>query len=121
MIRFPFITLLLFSFPFLSLAQNNPILAAGNITNLSVAQQKISFATQNAFGEIIVYSPNIIRVRLDKKKLGKDFSYAVVTSPKTTKTTITQRENEIEILTDSLKVIVGKSPFNVGFIPVMVR
>lgn len=107
--------LLLFVSPTLANAQTNPVLSAGNLTNVQVDGQKISFTTQNAFGEVIIYSPAIVRVRLDKKNLGRDFSYAVVAKPQSTKTNITQNDREITILTDSLKTIISKKPFAVAF------
>jgi alpha-glucosidase len=55
-------------------------------------QQDIAFKTTNAYGKIIVYSPSIIRVRLDKKPITGDFSYAVVGEPQKTKTSITQND-----------------------------
>ena len=115
MIRSYISTILFLAAPFFSLAQTNPVLSAGNITSVKIDGQKIVFDTQNAKGEITVYSPTVIRVRLDKKALEKDFSYAVVAQPQTTKTNITQSENEISITTDSLKTIVSKKPFAVAF------
>ncbi len=101
--------------PFVTNAQTNPVLSAGNITSVKIENQKIGFKTDHAFGEIIVYSPNIVRVRLDKKELQKDFSYAVIAKSQETKTSITQNNDEITILTDSLKAIITKKPYNVTF------
>ncbi|RZK41078.1 MAG: DUF4968 domain-containing protein [Pedobacter sp.] len=113
--RLPVFTLLLFIFPLFLSAQNNPILVSGDIKSISIANQKVSFQTDNAHGEIIVYSPSIIRVRLDKKPLVKDFSYAVVMQPQKTNVGITQNETEIVLQTDSLKAVVSKKPFRVTF------
>jgi alpha-glucosidase len=113
--KFRLYFLFLFVSPILVNAQTNPVLSAGNITNVQVDGQKISFTTQNAFGEVTIYSPAIVRVRLDKKNLGRDFSYAVVAKPQNTKTNITQTDREITILTDSLKTIISKKPFAVAF------
>jgi alpha-glucosidase len=107
--------LLFIAIPFFAKAQNNPVLSAGNITSVKIEKQKIGFKTDHAVGEIIVYTPNIIRIRLDKKELQKDFSYAVVAKPQETKTSITQNNDAITILTDSLKAIITKKPYNVTF------
>ncbi|WP_343532044.1 glycoside hydrolase family 31 protein [Pedobacter sp.] len=97
------------------MAQHGPVMPVGNITQVETQAQSLSFKTENAYGEIRVYSPSIVRVRLDKKTLAKDFSYAVVMAPQPTKLNITQNENEIVLQTDSLKAVVSKKPFAVAF------
>jgi alpha-glucosidase len=96
-------------------AQTSPIKAAGNITNVSIAGQQINITTQNAQAEVTVYSPSIIRVRLDKAALQPDFSYGVIAKPLQTKVNITQNDVQISIVTDSVKAIIGKAPFSVSF------
>lgn len=106
---------LIFSVPLIVNAQTSPVLSAGNVLSVSVNGQKVRFKTENAVGEAIVYSPNIIRVRLDKKELQKDFSYAVIAQPQQTKINISQTDEAVTILTDSLKLIINKNPYNVAF------
>lgn len=101
--------------PFLAVSQTNPVLSSGNITSVKIENQKVNFKTNNAFGEIIVYSPNIVRVRLDKKELQKDFSYAVIAKSQDKKINITQSDESIIIITDSLKAIINKKPYSVAF------
>jgi len=118
MIRKPakiYYLLSLFVLPFLASAQNNPVLSPGNITAATINGQKVTFTTEHAQGELVVYSPSIIRVRLDKK-LGRDFSYAVVGKPIDTKVSISQTEQEITITTDSLKAKITKKPYTVTFL-----
>jgi alpha-glucosidase len=96
-------------------AQNSPVLVAGNIKTVNIEKQKITFQTDHAYGEIAIFSPSIIRVRLDKKILGNDFSYAVVMPPQQTKCSIKQDDKEITILTDSLSTTISKKPFAITF------
>lgn len=110
-----YLLLPLFFFPFLTQAQNNPVRSAGNITAATVSGQKITFTTEHAQGELMVYSPSVIRIRLDKK-LGKDFSYAVVGKPVDTKVSIIQNDQEITITTDSLKAKITKKPYSIAFL-----
>jgi alpha-glucosidase len=98
----------------LLLAQS-PIKQVGKVTGVTVNKQEVDITTENAFIKVIVYSPNIIRVRMDKQKLASDFSYAVISQPLSTKVNITQNDNEININTDSLKVNIQKSPYNITF------
>jgi alpha-glucosidase len=93
----------------------SPVLSVGNIETASVSEQSIAFKTTNAYGKIIVYSPSVIRVRLDKKPIGRDFSYAVIATPQKTKTSITQNADAITVVTDSLKAVIYKKPFRVAY------
>ena len=87
----------------------------GNVSSVDVQGQQVNIATDNAFAQITVYTPGVIRVRIDKKKLGDDFSYAIIATPQKTNTNITQNAQEVTILTDSLKAVIKKSPFAVSF------
>lgn len=91
------------------------VLSPGNLENVAIDKQNITFKTTNAYGKITVYSPSIIRVRLDKQALGRDFSYAVVGELQKTKVNITQDNDAITVLTDSLKLVIRKQPFAVAF------
>lgn len=106
---------LLFSLSAATFAQQNPVLPAGDIKEVHIQGQKISFRTTNAWGEIMAYTPAVIRIRLDKKPLGKDFSYAVIRQPENIKVQISQSATEIVLLTDSLKSVIYKKPFSVAF------
>ncbi len=95
-------------------AQTN-LKEVGNIQSATIKGQNINIKTDAAFVDVTVYSPNIIRIRMDKQPLKKDFSYAVITEPIPTKTTITQTATEVTIITDSLKAIFTKKPYAVTF------
>src|SRR5476651_2579316 len=87
----------------------------GNVKTATVNGQQIAITTDNAFAQVTVYSPNVIRIRMDKQKLPADFSYAVISQPEKTKATITQNAQQISIVTDSLKAVITKTPFSVAF------
>src|ERR1700733_9866655 len=93
----------------------NPVKNIGNITAVDINDQTVNITTDNAFASIIVYSADIIRVRIDKQKLKADFSYAVISQPLTTKVNISQNDSAIIITTDSLKATISKSPFAITF------
>jgi alpha-glucosidase len=93
----------------------SPVLSTGNVETAAIGQQDLTFKTTNAYGSIAVYSPSVIRVRLDKKPLGRDFSYAVIAAPQKTKTSIVETDKEITLTTDSVKAVVNKKPFRVAF------
>jgi alpha-glucosidase len=87
----------------------------GNVTSTKIDGQNVSITTDAAFVQAMVYSASVIRVRMDKQVLKKDFSYAVITQPMLTKCAITQNDKEIIISTDSLKVVFTKKPYSVTF------
>lgn len=93
----------------------SPVLSAGNVTEVKVDGQQIFIRTENTFAKIEVYSPSIIRVRIDKHDLGRDFSYAVVGKPQACKTNIVQSDESITLSTDSVKTVIYKKPFSVAF------
>ncbi|MDB5144621.1 MAG: yicI 1 [Mucilaginibacter sp.] len=97
------------------LMAQSPVLTPGNFEKVTIGDQDITFKTTNAYGKITAYSPSIIRVRLDKKPLSTDFSYAVTGTPQKTKVSITQTDDAITVLTDSLKAVIQKKPFSVAF------
>ncbi|MBD1395679.1 DUF4968 domain-containing protein [Pontibacter sp. JH31] len=99
-----------------SLAQNSPVKGVGAVSKVSISAQKVTMNTdQNAHVEVTVYTPTVVRVRMDKQPLGKDFSYAVVTQPQQAKVNITQNDKEVTIQTDSLQARITKNPFAVAF------
>ncbi len=89
----------------------NPIKEIGNIKSIVINNQSVDITTDNAFAKITVYSPDIIRVRIDKQKLKPDFSYAVIAQPLKTTVAITQNDTAIFITTDSIKTIIHKNTF----------
>lgn len=98
-----------------SFAQTDPIRGVGNIVKTELGNQQISIQTDNSFVEVTVYAPNMVRVRMDKKALGRNFSYAVIAKPQAVKTNIQQSDTEIIVTTDSLRAKITKAPFSITF------
>ena len=112
---YKFIPLLFCCFTIKSVSAQSNLKETGNIKTVKISGQNISITTDAAFVEAMVYSPSIIRIRMDKQPLKKDFSYAVITEPLQTKVTISQTANDITIVTDSLKAVFTKNPYSVIF------
>jgi len=87
----------------------------GDVTGVSVKESSIDIRTENAFINISVYSPNIVRVRMDQQQLGSDFSYAVIAKPRPGNVKISQDDVNLQILTESLKVVIQKKPYSITF------
>ncbi|WP_126245877.1 glycoside hydrolase family 31 protein [Chitinophaga rhizosphaerae] len=92
------------------------VVTPGNVTGVDISGQTIRITAAHAKAEITAWSHNVVRVRMDRQELGKDFSYAVVATPKNFAPVITQNENEIRLETDSLVARIGKQPFSVTFL-----
>ncbi len=111
---FTTLSLLSLSFAF-QLAHAQPVRPVGNVQSVEVTGQQVRLQTENANVELTVYSPSVIRVRIDKQKLGRDFSYAVVAKPAATRTSITQDDAALVLSTDALTARVTKRPFSITF------
>jgi alpha-glucosidase len=96
-------------------AQSSAVKSIGNVTDVQISGQQVKLTTGVAHVEVTVYTPSVIRVRMDKQQLGDDFSYAVIAKPQTTKSNIIQTANEVTIVTDSVKLVIGKKPFHAAF------
>jgi alpha-glucosidase len=108
---------LVFLLSIISLATSaqSPVKGIGNIVKATVNDQTVTIKTANAYATITAYSANVIRIRIDKQQLAKDFSYAVIAAPQKTKVSITQNAQEIDLVTDSLKAVIKKTPFAIAF------
>ncbi|WP_224071409.1 glycoside hydrolase family 31 protein [Arachidicoccus terrestris] len=91
------------------------LLAPGNIVQVEATGQGLKIRTSNSYIEISAYSPSVIRVRMDKRPLGRDFSYAVITGPETTGTKWQEFTDSLVFSTDSLDVVLQKHPFSIAF------
>ena len=98
-----------------AMAQAQPVRPIGVVTSVATSAQQVRIQTASATVELSVHSPHVIRVRIDKQALGRDFSYAVVGKPQATRTVITQDDKEVVLATDALRVRVSKQPFAITF------
>jgi len=98
-----------------SFSQSSAVKTIGTVASVQIDYQKVTLKTDNSYAEITVYSPSLIRVRIDNKPFQPDFSYAVVGKILPAKTNIFQTDSEISIITDSLKAVIHKKPFSIAF------
>ncbi|MES2454693.1 MAG: glycoside hydrolase family 31 protein [Bacteroidota bacterium] len=96
-------------------AQNSPVQQIGNILSVKTEKQAVDLKMDHAFARIEVYTPSVIRLRVDRHTLQPDFSYAVTVKPTVVNTKISQDAGQINITTDSLKMVIRKKPFAVSF------
>ncbi len=108
------ITIVLFFLSAFSFAQS-PVKNIGNVKKVNISGQTISLATDNANAVITVYNASVIRVRINDGPLNNITSYAVVSEPEKSNVNIDNASNAITIVTDSLKLVIGKNPFSLSY------
>lgn len=109
-----FIACLLLCTPLASFSQS-PVRDMGNVRDVKISGQTVNINTDNAVVNIIVYTADIIRVRIDKQKLKADLSYAVIEKPAKANVKISNEANEVVVLTDSIRAVIQKKPFSISF------
>ncbi len=92
-----------------------PVRDVGEVRAVEVHGQQVRLHAAGGEVELTVYSPSVIRVRIDKQPLGRDFSYAVVAKPLDSRIGVTQNAQEVLITTDALRARIGKHPFALTF------
>ena len=91
---------------------NSPL---GNVEKVNVNHGIYTFFTPNGIAQVIVYSPNVIRIRIDKQNFAPDFSYAVVPGPVLCKVNVTNNADVYSISTDSITLRISKKPLRFTF------
>lgn len=106
---------LIFLYPFI-LHAGDGIKVPGAVSTVRVQGPDMDIRTQNAYVRLTAYSPTVIRVRMSPQPLDAGWSYAVTGSPTVTSLTWEQDQETIFLHTDSLELIVHKSPFSLSFL-----
>lgn len=76
----------------------------------------MQIAAQNGTVQLLVYAPQIIRVRYTtEKNFAQDFSYAVIQNPSEIKFTMSEDKEKIVLATDSITVHVSREPVSFKF------
>jgi len=92
---------------------NSPL---GNVEKVIVNRSNYTFLTPQGNAQVIVYSPGVLRIRIDKQNFVSDFSYAVVTNPLPCNVKVTNSEDVYVIETDSLILRITKKPLRFTFL-----
>lgn len=91
------------------------VLTMGNILDVQLKASRLQVQTQNAFVEIVPYSTSVIRLRINKTALERDFSYAVVGDRQPCEVALTENKNSYTFSTDAVSTVIQKNPFSVAF------
>jgi alpha-glucosidase len=96
-------------------AQQFPDNSLGKITKLIKDNNTFSIETTNGTARVIIYSPEIVRIRIVKNDFGNDFSYAVVGNPQPCNVKLKESKGMILIQTDSLVIEISTHPVRFTF------
>lgn len=96
-------------------AGQSPVTEVGKVKKVTTTASQINLETENAFVRIEMYSPSVIRVRINKRPLTDLHSYAVIALPASAGLSVQQTASTINFSTDSLKGVITKAPFSLRF------
>ena len=96
-------------------AQQFPDNSLGKLKKLTKAGNTIIIETSNGIASLMVYNPEIVRLRIAKGKTGDDFSYAVVATQKPCTVKMGETKQMILLQTDSLNVEISTNPVRFKF------
>ncbi len=102
----------LFFFALSSLAQYDQIRQPGEIKFLKKIENGVMIKASNSSMIILVYAPQLLRIRLTRSDFTKDFSYAVIQKPWADFNEIKENKEYWQLSTDSLKLIIKKNPLS---------
>lgn len=88
------------------------VIPVGEIRRFSVTGQQLDITATNAFIRIQFYAPEVARVRISRQPFTDDFSYAVIAEPGSLPRPV-DANGELTLTTDSLKLVIRKSPFSI--------
>lgn len=109
------VSVILLAMAYFATAQQYPDNSLGNLKKLTKGKNSLTIETTNGIAQVTVYSPEIIRVRINKQLPAGDFSYAVVGQPVECKVKILETEGQILVITDSLRLQVSTDPVRFTF------
>jgi alpha-glucosidase len=94
--------------------------SVSGVTSMTTIEHGVRLITKNAVCELTVYAPTIIRVRMAQtqdfmtdSRIGSPFS--VVAEPLATRYTIKEQADHILLETDSLDVVIRRTPLRISF------
>jgi len=96
-------------------AQQFPDNSLGKMTKLIKGDNTYTIKTTNGIAQLIVYSPEILRIRISKGSFSDEFSYAVVGHPQTCNVKLQESKGMIMIQTDSLEIEITTDPVRFTF------
>jgi alpha-glucosidase len=92
-----------------------PLIQPGRLVSLKQSDNGVIIKTENSSIQVLPYSDEIVRIRVELKAFPADFSYAVIRQPEGKFTSVKEFSDHWELSTDSLRVRIIKQPFRILF------
>jgi len=102
--------------PFIGLCERNFPVFLGSFKSMRQVDHGILITAENAKVEVLHFSSTVIRIRIGKPELPEAFSYAVIQQPVGNFREIMDKQDSLVLLTDSLQVVITKSPLRIKFL-----
>lgn len=109
------VSVILLAMAYFANAQQYPDNSLGNLKKLTKGTNSVTIETTNGIAQVTVFTPEIIRVRINKQLPAGDFSYAVVGQTVACKVKILETEGQVLVITDSLRLQVSTDPVRFTF------
>ncbi len=93
--------------------QTMPLVTAGNVLSVTKEKDQLVVKTANAYAQISVYLPSVIRVNIGRDISLPDTSFAVIKEP--SDINYTENDSSILVTTAKLKLVVSKFPLSFQF------
>lgn len=87
----------------------------GNLDSVQKTDHGVLLRTSDAWAELSVYGPDIVRVRISKGAISPDFSYAVTGGPEGDFSRMVETDSTYQLFTDSVEVVVYRDPLRIQF------
>jgi alpha-glucosidase len=87
----------------------------GNCVSLKTENQELFIETDFGKARVIVYTPSVIRIRVEKNEFLKQNSYAVFSVPEKCSFKVTETDIEYAVQTDSVMLKINKKPVRFSF------
>lgn len=97
------------------MAQGRTSIQLGNLKKVTNDESGIVLITNEAQVRLIMYGPEIIRVRVSKEKPAADFTYAVTGKPEGKLSKISENTTEMIFSTGKVILIINKTPLRLRF------
>ena len=101
--------------PFIGFCDNDLPVFLGSFKSMKQVEHGILITTDNAKVEVLHFSPTVVRIRINRSGLQPEFSYAVIQQPAGNFKEIKDNQDSLVLLTDSLQVVITKSPLRMKF------
>lgn len=87
----------------------------GQISTSEIEENQIFGQTTNANFKITPYTDKIVRIQINREDQFENYPFSVILEPEACETSIKSNNQQIELATSSLRVVIQKEPMRISF------